>query len=108
VPSARRLKRESTIAPRKDDVAGHGADGAWIVLMGTRQKRGSRLHAGLNERLDRCGRIVGDDGEAESAGTRIDIFGVPAAWVSLAAVLPSTRAVTEIVPRGSPGSNEPT
>jgi hypothetical protein len=50
------------------------------------EKRGSRLHVGLNERLDRCGRIVGDDGEAESAGTHIDIFGVLEAWVSLAAV----------------------
>jgi hypothetical protein len=51
-----------------------------------RQKRGPRLHVGLDERLDRCGLIVGDSGEAESSGSRIDILGVLAAWVSLIGV----------------------
>ena len=85
-------QRESAIAPRKDDVTGNGVDGArivpigaqaWIGWVAIRQKRGSRLHAGRNERLARCGRIVGDDGEAELAGTRIDIFGVLEAWAGL-------------------------
>ena len=44
------------------------------------------LHVGLDERLDRLGGIVGDSGEAESAGARIDILGVLAARLSLIGV----------------------
>ena len=63
-------------------MTGHGADDtrivpigaqAWIGRVAIRQKRGPRLHVGLDERLDRCGRIVGDNGEAESI-ERVSIY----------------------------------
>ena len=88
-------QRESAMAPRQDDVTGHGADDtrimpigaqAWIGCVAIRQKGGSRLHVGLDERLDRRGRIVGDSGEAKSTGARIDIFGVLTARVRLIGV----------------------
>ena len=67
-------QRESAMAPRKDDVTGHGADHAgivamvraqaWIGCVAIGQKRGPRLHVGLDERLNQFGRIIGDHGEA--------------------------------------------
>lgn len=66
-------QRESAMAPRKDDVTGHGADHAgivaivaqaWIGCVAIGQKRRPRLHVGLDERLNRFGRIIGDHGEA--------------------------------------------
>ena len=88
-------QREGAMAPRQSDVTGHGTDDArivpigsqaWIGCVAIRQKGGSRLHVGLDERLDRRGRIVGDSGEAKSTGARIDIFGVLAARVRLIGV----------------------
>jgi len=88
-------QRESAMGPGQDDVTGHGADDArivpivaqaWIRCVPIRQKCGSRLHIRPDERLDRRGGIVGDSGEAEAAGARIDIFGVLATRVSLIGV----------------------
>ena len=88
-------QRESAMDPRKDDMTGHCTDDSGIVpiviqpgigCVAIRQKRGSGLHVGPDERLDRSCGIVGYSGEAETPGACIDIFGVFAARVRLIGV----------------------
>ena len=77
-------QRESAMTPRQDDVRRHLSDDARIVPVMAGQsgigrvaigdQRGSRLHVGPHEGLDRRGRIVGDHGEAETAGARAKVL----------------------------------
>ena len=76
-------QRESAMAPRQDDVTGHGADDArivpivtqpWIRCVPIRQKCGSRLHIGPDERLDRRGGIVGDSAARRRRPERVSIY----------------------------------
>src|ERR1700728_940229 len=50
------------------------------------EERGSTLHVGSHESLDRRRGIVGDHSEAYSAGARIEIFGVLASRLGLVGV----------------------
>ena len=50
------------------------------------EQRGSPLHVGVDESFDGRGGIVGDHGEANAPGTRVEIFGVFASRFGLAGV----------------------
>jgi hypothetical protein len=50
------------------------------------EERGSTLHVGSHEGLDRCRGIVGDHSQAYSAGARIEAFGVLASRLGLIGV----------------------
>ena len=54
--------------------------------MAIREQLGSSLHVGVYERFDRRGGIVGDHGEANAPGTRVEIFGVLGARFGLVGV----------------------
>ena len=54
--------------------------------MAVGEERGSTLHVGSHESLDRRRGIVGDHSEAYSAGARIEIFGVLASRLGLVGV----------------------
>ena len=54
--------------------------------MAIREQRGSSLHVGGDEGFDRRGGIVGDHGEANAPGTRVEIFGVFASRLGLVGV----------------------
>ena len=45
-----------------------------IGFVAVGEQRGSTLHVGVYEGFDRGGGIVGDHGEANAAGTRVEIF----------------------------------
>jgi len=49
---------------------------SWKGRMAVGEKRGSTLHVGPHEGLDRRRGIVGNHSEANSAGARIEVFGV--------------------------------
>jgi hypothetical protein len=81
--------------PRQHNVRGHLADDARImpVACQTRigfvaigKQRGSTLHVGVYEGFDRGGGIVRDHGEANAAGTRVEIFDVLASRFGLICV----------------------
>ena len=88
-------QRKCPMDPGQNDVRGHLADDARIVpiafqarkgFVAIREQRGSSLHVGVDERFDRRGGIVGDHGEANATGTRVEIFGVLAARLGLVGV----------------------
>ena len=54
--------------------------------MAVGKERGSTLHVGSHEGLDRRRGIVGDHSEAYSAGARIEVFGVLASRLELIGV----------------------
>jgi hypothetical protein len=81
--------------PRQHNVRGHLADDARIMPVACQtqigfvaigEQRGSTLHVGVYEGFDRGGGIVGDRGEANAAGTRVEIFGVLASRFGLICV----------------------
>ena len=55
----------------------------WVGFVAVGEQRGSTLHVGVYEGFDRGGGIVGDHGEANAAGTRVEIFGVLASRFGL-------------------------
>ena len=78
--------------PRQHNVRGHLANDARIMpvacqtrigFVAVGEQRGSTLHVGVYEGFDRGGGIVGDHGEANAAGTRVEIFGVLASRFGL-------------------------
>ena len=69
---------------RRADHAGSLSDPVGFVAVG--EQRGSTLHVGVYEGFDRGGGIVGDHGEANAAGTRVEIFGVLASRFGLVCV----------------------
>src|SRR6202140_5214619 len=89
-PSAH--QRKSSMNPRQDNVRGHLADDALIMpiacqtrvgFVAVGEQRGPTLHVRVYEGFDRGGGIVGDHGEANAAGTRVEIFGVLASRFGL-------------------------
>src|SRR5664279_1675531 len=81
--------------PWQNDMCSHLADDtrimpiafhAWKRFVAIREQRGSSLHVGVDERFDRRGGIVGDHGEANATGTRVEIFGVLGARFGLVGV----------------------
>ncbi len=79
----------------QNDMPGHLADDTRIMpiafqarkgFVAIREQRGSSLHVGVDELFDRRGGIVGDHGEANATGTRVEIFGVFAARFGLVGV----------------------
>ena len=81
--------------PWQDNMSRHFADDARIVPVVCQsrigrvtvgEKRGSTLHVGPHEGLDRRRGIVGDHSEAYSAGARIEVFGVLASRLGLIGV----------------------
>ena len=88
-------QRKSSMNPRQYDVRGHLADDARIMpvtcqprigFVAIGEQRGSPLHVGVDEGFDRGGGIVGDHGEANAAGTCVEIFGVFASRFGLIGV----------------------
>ena len=77
-------QREDPMNPRQHDMARHFANHARIVpvvagqtrigCVAVSEQRGSRLHIGPDESFDRGGGIIRDHGEADAAGTRIEVF----------------------------------
>jgi len=76
-------------------MCGHFADDARIVsiafqagkrFVAAREQRGSGFHVGVDEGFDRRGGIVGDHGEADAPGSRVQIFGVLAARLGFVGV----------------------
>jgi hypothetical protein len=85
-------QRKSSMNPRQHNVRGHLANDARIMpvacqtrigFVAVGEQRGSTLHVGVYEGFDRGGGIVGDHGEANAAGTRVEIFGVLASRFGL-------------------------
>src|SRR5450432_3211416 len=81
--------------PGQNNVRGHLADDARIVpiafqtrkgFVAIGEQRGSPLHVCVDEGFDRGGGIVGDHGEANAPGTRVEIFGVFASRLGLVGV----------------------
>ena len=81
--------------PGQGNMSRHFSDGARIVPVVGRsrigrvavgEERGSTLHVGSHEGLDRRRGIVGDHREAYSAGARIEVFGVLASRLGLIGV----------------------
>ena len=89
-------QRKRPMNPRQNNVRGHLADDARIVpiafqarkgFVAIGEQRGSPLHVCVDEGLDRRGGIVGDHGEANAPGTRVEIFGVFASRLGLVGVV---------------------
>jgi hypothetical protein len=83
------------VNPWQDNMSRHFADDARIVpvvdqsrigRVAVGEERGSTLHVGSHEGLDRRRGIVGDHSEAYSAGARIEVFGVLASRLGLIGV----------------------
>jgi len=76
-------------------------------IVAIREQRGSSLHVGVYERFDRRGGIVGDHGEANAPGSRVEIFGVLGRGLALlvSRSITSTAPMMRILP-ALPRSNE--